>query len=160
MKQFNLDTLFDELDNPIIRADIDRSYCDAWDKAPSMEDEEHWFYQHGHEKKRDLERNLCLSEYRFLAKDIMDCNYPLDIGTYHELNEKGQAFVEISLSDFDAHQVDLVKGMTFRDHNPVNIRSVMTGTMAVPLKQPWLELEGDNPDDICGHYGDVSGNDS
>ena len=160
MKQFNLDALFDELQDPYYRSEIDKSYCEAWDKAPAMEDEEHWYYQHGHEKKRDLERNFALFECRFLARDILDAKYPFDIGTYHELNEKGKAFVEISLSSFDAHEVDLVKGMTFRDHNPVNIRSVMTGTKAIPLKQPWLELEGDSPEDICGHDDDITSNES
>mmetsp|Transcript_12627 Transcript_12627/g.19053 ORF Transcript_12627/g.19053 Transcript_12627/m.19053 type:complete len:611 (-) Transcript_12627:155-1987(-) len=154
MKRFNLQALMDELQDPYIRAEIDKNYDDHWDDSL---DDDHWMYQFGDKRAREIEKNTLTLQCRFLARDMIDASYPLDLGTYKKLNGKAKDIVEMQVvSGFDFHQLELVEGSrdsswkTFRDGNPTNIRSIMTGTKAVPFKCHWLDLEGDGIDDICG----------
>jgi len=157
MKRFNLQALMDELQDPYIRAEIDKNYDDHWGDSLYDDDDVHWLNQFGDKRVREMKTNTFTLQCRFLARDMIDASYPLDIGTYKKLNGKGKALVEMEVvSGFDFHSVELVEGSrdsswkTFRDGNPTNIRSIMTGTKAIPFKCHWLDLEGDGVDDICG----------
>jgi hypothetical protein len=157
MKRFNLQALMDELQDPYIRVEIDKNYDDHWDDSRDDDDDDHWLNQFGDKRAREMDTNTLTLQYRFLARDMIDASYPLDLGTYKKLNGKGKALVEMEVvSGFDFHSVELVEGSrdsswkTFRDGNPTNIRSIMTGTKAIPFKCHWLDLEGDGVDDICG----------
>lgn len=111
-----------------------------------------------------MEKKHCDLQYRLVARDMVDAKYPLNIGTYEKLNEKGNALVEFEvITSFDGPQVDLVEGSkdsswkTFRDCDCKKIYSIMTGTAAMPLKRHWLDLEGYGIDDICEHADDIVG---
>merc|ERR1719491_536499 len=85
-------------------------------------------------------------QYRIMARDMCDANYPFTIGSYKKLNEKGKSLVTFSLACHAArHELDEessdAKWRTFRDCNPSKCYSIMTGTKAVPLKCRWLDLD-------------------
>lgn len=163
MKQFNLQALMDELQDPYIRLEIDMNYEKRYDEV-IWDDDEHWENQFGSKKRREMEKKHCDLQYRVVARDMVDAKYPLNIGTYEKLNEKGNALVEFEvITSFDGPQVDLVEGSkdsswkTFRDCDCKKIYSIMTGTAAMPLKRHWLDLEGYGIDDICEHADDIVG---
>ena len=92
-------------------------------------------------------------QYRLLARDMVDAKYPLQIGTYNKLNEKGKALVEFNeVCGYARYDLDWkspeASWRTFRDCNPTTCYSILTGTRAVPLKSHWLDLKGDAIDDI------------
>jgi hypothetical protein len=87
-------------------------------------------------------------EFQLLASQMEEAQYPLNIGTIDELNEKGRA-----LQTFDdlsyAHRDDRTKKelqrdplKTFRDcDDSEKFYSLFTGTPAVPLKEKWLTMK-------------------
>ncbi len=163
MKQFNLQALMDELQDPFIRLEIDTNYYERY-REVIWDDEQHWANQFGCKKYRELCKNLADLQYRVAARNMVDAKYPLNIGTYKKLNEKGKALVEFDvIVGFDGHQIDLVEGSkdsswkTFRDCDCTKVYSIMTGTKAVPLKHHWLDLEGYGINDICEHADDIVG---
>ena len=163
MKQFNLQALMDEMQDPYIRLEIDTNYEKRYDEV-IWDDDKHWTNQFGSKRCREMEKKQIDLQYRVAARDMVDAKYPLDIGTYKKLNEKGKALVEFDLiTGFDAHQVDLVEGSkdsswkTFRDCDCNKIYSIMTGTAAMPLKRHWLDLEDYGIDGICEHADDIVG---
>ena len=87
--------------------------------------------------------------YRYLAREARDAGYPVDFGTFNELNSKGQALVTYGLVA-DRHHYDTENTATFRDGDPSQCHSMFTGATAVPLWRPWLELESCAACDIVG----------
>ena len=78
--------------------------------------------------------------------DASDSGYPLDIGTFEKLNEKGRGLVTANMiSEYARYNMDKdspdAEWRTFRDHNPSGCRSIFTGVRSVPLKCCWMELE-------------------
>ena len=102
---------------------------------------------------KQMSRNSLDLQFRILARDMADANYPLHIGSYNKLNEKGRALVEFNhvcgyaRYDLDEESRD-ASWRTFRDCNPSKCYSIMTGTKAVPLRCRWLDLNGDSKEDI------------
>lgn len=135
--------------DPICRGYEDENYKKRWDSV----DDEHWTYNLSDKRMKQMSRNYLCLQFRILARDMTDANYPLQIGSYNKLNEKGKALVEFNhvcgyaRYDLDEESRD-ASWRTFRDCNPSKCYSIMTGTKAVPLKCRWLDLDGDNKEEI------------
>lgn len=86
------------------------------------------------------------SQYHFraLAELINESRYPMDIGTFEELNEKGNTFVNFDMHDRNNRKTKDSSLKTFRDLENSELRflhSVHTGTQAVKFKQMWMEID-------------------
>jgi hypothetical protein len=149
MKQFNLNTFLEAMADPICRGYDDENYKNRWWQV----DDDHWTYSSSDTRMTQMERNYLNLQFRILARDMVDAKYPLQLGTYHKLNEKGNAFVEFNEACGHA-RYDLEEGSpdaswrTYRDCNPSKCYSIMTGTKAAPLKGHWLDLEGHGKEEI------------
>jgi hypothetical protein len=87
--------------------------------------------------------------YRYLAGEARVAGYPVDFGTSARLAANGAALVTYGLAS-DQHHHATQGDATFRDGEPSLCRSMFTGTAAVPLKGPWLEIESCAARDIVG----------
>lgn len=149
MRQFNLETLLDVMKDPIARG----YYCENYRKRWCKVSDSHWSCETSDKRVKQMDKSHLDLQFRILARDIVDVKYPLQIGSYEKLNEKGKALVEFNHICGHA-RYDLDEGSsdadwkTFRDCNPSKCYSIMTGTKAVPLKCHWLDLDGDGVDDI------------
>jgi len=149
MKQYNLKILLDLLDTPFWRY-YEENYMNRWYDI----DDDHWSYDVSDKRMIDMLKDYFAKDMKIVARDCCDAKHPLQIGTYENLNERGEAFVEFNLVD-SFHRYDLDEESpdsswkTFRDFDPSNkIYSVMTGTKAVPLKCRWLDIDGECKEDI------------
>ena len=92
--------------------------------------------------------------YRYLAREAMDSGYPVDFGTFEQLNEKGRRLIDSAIAA-DQHHYEMdekspdAAWRTFRDANPSKCVSIFTRVAAVPLKCHWLELES------CDEVADI-----
>ena len=149
MKQFNLTELLEWLEDPVAREYMDENYKLRWREV----DDDHWAENPRDKRTKKMFKNFLDLEYRKFARDMVDSNYPLHIGTHEKLNEKGRALVEFNVVCSDA-RVDLddeskdADWKTFRDCDVSKVYSIMTGTRTAPLKTKWLELEGHGVKDI------------
>ena len=149
MQQFNLETLSDVLKDPVCRGYDDENYKNRWWAV----NDDHWTYTYSDKRMKQMIRQYIELQYRLLARDMVDAKYPLQIGTYNKLNEKGKALVEFNeVCGYARYDLDWkspeASWRTFRDCNPTTCYSILTGTRAVPLKSHWLDLKGDAIDDI------------
>jgi hypothetical protein len=79
-------------------------------------------------------------DFRNMARAMQEANYPLRIGNYEELNEKGLKLYEYGQRSV-AHRTNVTATSTFRDtEDSHKFTSIFTGTEAVPLKKPWMEI--------------------
>jgi Flavin-binding monooxygenase-like len=83
---------------------------------------------------------------RILARAMREGRYPLDIGTFEQLNEVGEKIFQYGLLE-DSHRTELdpvgdeKNWKTFRDvDEPDKCCSFFTGSKAVPLEKPWMEI--------------------
>jgi hypothetical protein len=100
-----------------------------------------------HEKLWDRYENdvecYALSTY---AQMMRDSKYPLDLGTYDQLNNTGKDLIRMDRLSSE-HRLNVEKGTwrTFRDYNNAwEFRSIITGTVAVPLKKKWMDIDDAN----------------
>ena len=98
-------------------------------------------------------KETCEYEMNLLARLMQDANYPLRLGDFDELNDKGRKFVEINWFCRN-EKTDPQKGTTFRDVTEEHcdrIVSVFTGAKPVPFKKRWLDLDDlSNINEISG----------
>jgi hypothetical protein len=94
--------------------------------------------------------------FRALAETMEKAGYPVDIGSFEELNDIGMQYVNFETQDRDNCMDERPESAkTFRDlkeSNLKHIRSVFTGTQAVPFKKLWMEIDdlNDTVMDLCG----------
>ena len=149
MKQFNLDTLLEGMKDPFFRCRDEENYKKRWDSVAY----DHWSCDFSDERMKQMSQSYGDLEFRILARDMVDAKYPLHIGTYNKLNEKGKALVAFdTISGYDRYDLEKESPdsswRTFRDCDPSKYYSIMTGTKAVPLKCKWLELDGTSVENI------------
>jgi hypothetical protein len=145
MKEFNLKVLLDAFDSPKYRY-YEENYRNRWRSL----DEDHWSEDWSDQRMRQVLNDSLEFDMRILARDSFDAKYPLQLGSYENLNEKGKALAQFNLFSF-YHRFDLEEDSpwkTFRDSDPSPYYSVMTGTKAVSLKCRWLDIDGQALDDI------------
>lgn len=149
MKQFNLQQLLEAMKDPYCRNYNEENYKKRWWSV----DDAHWSCDSHDERMVQMSKNYIDVQYRIMARDMQDAEYPLDIGNYSKLNEKGEALVEfnhvcgVARTALDPEAKD-ASWRTFRDCNPSTFFSIMTGTKAASLKCRWMDLEGQSKDDI------------
>ena len=149
MKEFNLRTLLDAMEDPSCRGYCDENYKKRW----WLVDDNHWSNNMSDKRVKQMEEKYLDLQFRILARDMVDANYPLQIGTYSKLNDKGKALVAFNVVcgyaryNLDEESPD-ASWRTFRDCNPSKCYSLFTGTKAVPLKCHWLDLDDDSKDGI------------
>jgi len=143
MHQFNISTLLDAMNIPEVRYLADDNYRKQWDQTIGRD---HWVEDHRDHRCKAMTRSHWDHQYRVLARDALDSGYPVDIGTYEKLNEKGNDLVSSNMvCEFARYEMDNdspnASWETFRDCDPSKCHSIFTGTKAAPLKKHWLELE-------------------
>jgi hypothetical protein len=142
MNRFNREQFSREMDVVMLRYQLDMNYKQRWWNVS----DNHWTYDHFDERSIQFYKQYYRLQYQILARDMIDSNYPLNIGTYGELNEKGEALVKFNIDssyaryNLDGESPD-AEWRTFRDCDPSKCYSIFSGTKAVPLKCHWLDLD-------------------
>jgi Flavin-binding monooxygenase-like len=130
---------------PSCRIEMDSNFYDhvmsTWDDHPTDEQEKLW-----NDYNYDME-SYALSIY---AQIMRDGKYPLDIGGFDQLNETGKHLIRMDYLSGE-HRCNLEENTrrTFRDYKDASeFKSIFTGTVAVPLKKGWMEIDDVNDLDI------------
>lgn len=149
MKLFEFRELLGQMDDPYARQRVEDNYSKRWGSIS----DDHWSYEMSDERTKQVLMKYFDLQISLLARDMVEAKYPLQIGTLEKLNEKGKAIVAFSVSTvYDRYGLDRgtpdVSLRTFRDANASNYYSIITGTIAAPLKSPWLDLNGNCVQDI------------
>jgi hypothetical protein len=146
MNKWNLEQFTREMNDVMLRYQLDMNFKQRWWNVG----EDHWTYDHFDERSKQFYRDYYQLQYRILARDMVDSRYPLDIGSYEELNDKGEALVKFNIeSSYARYSLDEdscdAEWRTFRDCGLSDCYcSVFTGTKGVPLKGHWLDLNEDD----------------
>lgn len=149
MKRFNLEVLLEAMKDPYCRYYYDENYQKRWWSV----DDSHWSCNLHDKRMLQMSKNFIDVQYRIMARDMQDAKYPLDIGNYCKLNEKGEALVEfnhvcgVARTALDPEAEDAL-WRTFRDCDPSTFYSIATDTKAAPLKCRWMDIEGQSKDDM------------
>eukprot|EP00978_Attheya_sp_CCMP212_P025671 scaffold83048_cov56-Attheya_sp.AAC.1 len=138
-----------EMQIPALRNGIDTNYQSALQKLETT-------YNFTNQEIISWERGEVVFTFRALAETMEKAGYPVDIGSFKELNDIGHQYVDFETKDRDTclgEKIDSSK--TFRDlkeSNLKHIRSVFTGTQAVPFKKLWMEIDDLNETvmGLCG----------
>jgi len=126
---------------PSYRLSADANYADAY-KAAAEEEDPDW------ELAAESEEDFFRYDFRIMARNMQEASYPVCIGTQEELNEKGAKLYEYALLSM-AHRANATADTTFRDVDDSHkFISIFTGTEAVPLKKPWLEMDENGDDQL------------
>jgi hypothetical protein len=142
MNSWNREQFAREMSDVMLRYQLDMNYKQRWWNV----DEDHWTYDHFDKRNKQFYKDYYQLQYQILARDMVDSKYPLIIGSYEELNEKGEAFVNFNIqSSYARYSLDEespdADWRTFRDCSvPDCYCSVFTGTKGAPLKCHWLDL--------------------
>jgi thioredoxin reductase len=121
------------------RYSVDLNYYEAVEKVLPGHPEEDTLWD-------EVEIEYVNLSIRILARTMHEGRYPLDIGTFEQLNANGEKFLEYwSLEISHRTELDPVGGdinwKTFRDvDEPDQFCSFFTGSKAVPLEKPWMEI--------------------
>jgi hypothetical protein len=88
---------------------------------------------------------------------MREAQYPVDLGTRQELNDKGEALVTFQTEStknkysLDPNDKSTLSWKTYRDYeNGDRFYSIFTGTKAVPLKRTWIDIDDSNMEEIIG----------
>jgi Flavin-binding monooxygenase-like len=145
--------MMDEMNIAYLRWSMDRNYFEAMDVLG----DNHW--SDDREDPRCTQENRAFYRYfmSVIARDFKDSKYPVDFGTYEELNENGNLMVDLGINNLtmrhllreDSPDSDW---RTYRDVDPTKFRSIYTGQCAYPFPKPWLELDPDY--DVTGEQVD------
>ena len=80
------------------RYKMDENYAKARDALP----DDHWFYSTLSPEYKEYLFEDTSFLVRMIARDMVDTNYPLRLGTMDELNEKGEKLVYMACHDASA----------------------------------------------------------
>eukprot|EP00797_Seminavis_robusta_P014622 Sro21_g015060.1 flavin-containing monooxygenase (707) ;mRNA; r:179830-181950 len=152
MKDDNYQQALHEMSLPLVRCWMDTEYNHAVQKWLSATTRKVYFtddngnacsrYDYP-EEWREAYRQTSELELRLLARLMQDADYPLQLGSFDQLNEMGQTFMAINWGCRN-YQTCSKTGTTFRDvsaEHCANIHSVFTGAKPVPLKGRWLDMD-------------------
>lgn len=148
MHKWNNEQFDKEMNDVMLRYQLEMNFKQRWWNV----EEDHWTYNHFDDRSKQFYKDYYELQYRILARDMADSKYPLNIGTYQGLNEKGLALVNFNMScsyarySLDEESPD-AEWRTFRDCAiSDSYCSIFTGTKGVPLKGHWMDLRGDDYD--------------
>ena len=133
------------MNNPLHRCMIDKNYFEAidrnWEKFPNRPESKMELLD-----QLELDYEETNTEIRLLARYIQEAHYPVNFGSFDELNETANNYIKFDSMTYD-HRAELTEedadnGRTFRDYSDGNgFHSVFTGTRSVPLKHRWLDMD-------------------
>ena len=148
MNKWNIEQFMREMDDVMFRYQLDMNFKKRWWNVG----DDHWTYDHFDSRSKQFYTDHYRLQYQILARDMMDSNYPLDIGSYEELNKKGNDLMEFNVQcsyarySLDEESPD-AEWKTFRDCTPSDCyQSIFTGTKAAPLKRHWIDLSENDYD--------------
>ena len=144
MRRRNRDDALDEMRRfPYTRYYADERLFAAWRAYQKGHDPEGKLYDEAsyHHSGQDFHR---------LARAMEDGGYPAGIGTFEELNERGEALRRYAdLSYYHRTTVPREGNQTFRDVTDADqFASLFTGTAAVPMKKLWMDINENEDGDI------------
>jgi thioredoxin reductase len=131
---------------PFYRYEVDKDYYEV---VEGLED----FWPDDPEQSTpwdEVENEEFLVTIRMLARVMREGKYPFNIGTFENLNAAGDTIAQYGLLE-DSHRENLKpvgqekNWKTFRDvDDPDKFCSFFTGTKAVALEKPWMEIDHRN----------------
>ena len=133
---------------PMIRFKMDSNFYNhvmsTWEQFPEEEQRKLW---------SSYASDVVIYDLCIYAQMMQDGQYPLDIGTIDGLNDSGKQLIHMDELSVEHRRTqgnmseDDRKWRTFRDiEDASDFRSLFTGTMAVPLKKRWIEIDDINDD--------------
>jgi len=156
MERRMMQQLVDEMSIPELRKGRDDNFYKVLDALPA----DHWYKKEDPSDDRYLQfwRENITYMVKVLARDMLIGGYPVDFGTYEELNNRGESLVTMGLIDEMSKCLLKKDGpdsawRTFRDSDPKPFRSLHTGTTAAPLEGHWMDLDDDGH--VLAHHDDT-----
>jgi thioredoxin reductase len=131
------------LDIPYFRYLMDRNYFEAVNSIEGifpddpMESSPLW---------DEIEKAEACQAIKVLTRTMQEAMYPFSLGTYEKFNENGESTMEFLKQEYDHRaKIDPVgdekNWKTYRDYDDAEkFYSLFTGTKAVKLDKPWLEM--------------------
>lgn len=141
MNELNRTQALRELELPFLRYYMDENYHKALNRIPAWGTDELPVWQ-------DYVNEETQYNFKLLARKMQYSKYMFEIGTSVELNKLGRLLYEFDCLS-DAHRygitnkdIELNPWKTFRDYeNAKDFFSIHTGTKAVCLPKPWLQID-------------------
>jgi len=134
-----------------VRSYIDRNYqnlCYEFEcKVEEEMDNDHWTNNPDDPRMTHFTKEGIEFTMRRFAQEMKDANYPVQFGSLDGLNEKGKLLSQMVLVN-DLQRTKIAKKTTwetFRDIDPTGFASIHTGTLAVPLKARWMDIDDADP---------------
>ena len=141
MHKANQKQLEAEMQVPWFRLAIDPAYRAEVDELPDG----HWSENATDERAIILNQMPADFMVRRLARDMKECNYPVDLGDWKKLSKKGEAVVKMLVATGNARSripKEESGWMTFRDADPSQFVSIHTGTPACALPGHFMDIKG------------------
>ena len=134
--------MLEEMDIPYLRWEMDMNYFEAICELP----DEHWSGDWKDERSKEIDTKQAEFYAKVLARNMRLAKYPVDFGTFDELNEDGTKRSQLYLPNHHARialdrKSPDAEWKTYRDYDPKQFRSIVTGQEACPLPAHWLDLE-------------------
>eukprot|EP00587_Corethron_hystrix_P003056 CAMPEP_0113307440 /NCGR_PEP_ID=MMETSP0010_2-20120614/6284_1 /TAXON_ID=216773 ORGANISM="Corethron hystrix, Strain 308" /NCGR_SAMPLE_ID=MMETSP0010_2 /ASSEMBLY_ACC=CAM_ASM_000155 /LENGTH=680 /DNA_ID=CAMNT_0000162295 /DNA_START=411 /DNA_END=2452 /DNA_ORIENTATION=- /assembly_acc=CAM_ASM_000155 len=153
MHQQNEADMMDFMDYPEARYMVDSNYYEANQALSKVsEGKQHWSFNITDPRTLAHSKDLERISLRLVARKMRDSGYPLDIGSFEKLNEKGEQYLINNQIAWLCRLLLEENGgsETFRDCNPRDIQSIHTGKQPVPLRKLWIDLEESDYADLLG----------
>ena len=140
MDRRNVADILLQMDLPHLRDTFDPYYTEAlvefcWKHG------DHWMC-HGNERHHAMRIEVEEFGLRKQARIMRETGYPVDIGSFEELNEKAtQICRNNGAVVMGRDSVEEGGRETYRDGDVSTVRSIFTGIQAAPLRKLWLDLD-------------------
>jgi len=133
--------MLEEMHIPYLRWEMDMNYFEALDALG----DDHWSEDCRDSRTRAIDEQHARYLAKVVARNMRLAKYPVDFGTYSNLNDLGEKFVQIELQDDYARSMLDPKApeadwMTFRDVDPKKFKSIFTGQSASALPGHWIDI--------------------
>ena len=141
MIQENRHTVHQAMHIPSIRYYMDKEYNAAFGEL-AKNGKFSWLNDDLDCRSRQLTEDASRFALCVFAEEMKVANYPLQLGSIHRLNEKGEQILKMeSVADLERCAIEKSDWKTFRDIDPVGFKSIHTGTQAVPLMKKWIDID-------------------
>lgn len=153
MIESNRQDIRNSMDVPPLRLIIDSNYR----LAENVKLHDSWFKNSTSAAAVNINSELVKSYFvgeisydnAFLAGEMQEANYPVQFGTIDALDETGMHLTR--MSTIEAHtriELGVSQGidqpwMTYRDMDPSNFTSILTGMRSSRLKGKWIEIDNE-----------------
>mmetsp|Transcript_31180 Transcript_31180/g.47171 ORF Transcript_31180/g.47171 Transcript_31180/m.47171 type:complete len:623 (-) Transcript_31180:235-2103(-) len=136
--------MLEEMNIAYLRWSIDPNYFEALDDL----DDDHWTDDYTDTRTIEMNEEYLGYYVGLIARNLKEAKYPVDFGTYGDLNDLGKRLVKLGLENIKLRHLldpseEEAEWKTFRDANPTGLSSIYTGEIPSALPKPWMELKGD-----------------